>query len=122
LLTALRHNEAAWVLPDQKANKGEGLWLKFFGRWAYMPTLPYRLQASTDATPLLFHCERLPWGRGYRLVIEPLPPLPSDMAAAGEQVNAAMEALIRCLPDQYLWSYNIHRRLIGEVTPDGETV
>jgi lauroyl/myristoyl acyltransferase len=44
------------------------------------------------------------------------------MAAAGEQVNAAMEALIRCLPDQYLWSYNIHRRLIGEVTPDGETV
>lgn len=120
LLTALRRNEAAWVLPDQKANKGEGLWLRFFGRWAYMPSLPYRLLASTGATPLLFHCERLAWGRGYRLVIEPLPPLPEDMDAAGEQVNAALEALIRRLPAQYLWTYRIHRLNKGEVTPDGE--
>lgn len=122
LLTALKRNEAAWVLPDQKANKGEGVWLKFFGRWAYMPTLPYRLLENTGASPLLFHCERLPWGRGYRLTIEPLPPLPEDMRAAGEQVNSALESLIRRLPSQYLWTYRIHRLLIGEVTPDGETI
>jgi len=121
LLTALKRNEAAWVLPDQKAHKGEGLWLRFFGRWAYMPSLPYRLLESTDATPLLFHCERLPWGRGYRLAIEPLPQLSKDKEAAGEQVNRAMEQVIRRLPDQYLWAYRIHRLHKGDVTPDGET-
>lgn len=122
LLTALNRNEAAWVLPDQKANKGEGIWLKFFGRWAYMPTLPYRLIESTDAAPLLFHCERLSWGRGFRLVIEPLSPLPDDMSEAGQQLIAALEDLVRQHPEQYLWTYRIHRLLIGEVTPDGETV
>lgn len=120
LLIALKKNEAAWVLPDQKANKGEGLWLHFFGRWAYMPSLPYRLLASTGATPLLFHCERLAWGRGYRLVIEPLPILPDDMDTAGEQINTALETLIRRLPAQYLWTYRIHRLYPGETTPDGE--
>lgn len=120
LLMALKRNEAAWVLPDQKANKGEGMWLHFFGRWAYMPTLPYRLVASTGATPLLFHCERLAWGRGYRLVIAPLPDLPEEMGAAGERVNAIMETVIRSLPAQYLWTYRIHRLNKGEVTPDGE--
>jgi len=121
LLSALKHDEIAWVLPDQKAHKGEGLWLRFFGRWAYMPSLPYRLLESTDAIPLLFHCERLAWGRGYRLAIEPLPDLPKDKEAAGELVNRAMERLIRGLPDQYLWAYRIHRLHKGDVTPDGET-
>ncbi|MEW5771295.1 MAG: lysophospholipid acyltransferase family protein [Pseudomonadota bacterium] len=121
LFNALKRNEAAWILPDQKANKGEGLWLRFFGRWAYMPTLPNRLLASSGATPLMFHCERLPWGRGFRLFITPLPALPADAEAAGQAINAAMETLIRSLPAQYLWSYNVHRRLVGEVTPDGET-
>jgi KDO2-lipid IV(A) lauroyltransferase len=120
LLTALKKNEAAWVLPDQRANKGEGLWLHFLARWAYMPSLPYRLLTSTGATPLLFHCERLAWGRGYRLVIDALPTLSDDMDTAGEQINTAMEALIRHLPAQYLWTYLIHRLYPGEITPDGE--
>lgn len=119
LLMALKRNEAAWVLPDQKAHRGEGVWLRFFGQWAYMPTLAYRLLESTGATPLLFHCERLSWGRGYRLVIEPLPMLAGDMNGAGGMVNAAMEGLIRRLPAQYLWSYNLHRLYKGDAPPDG---
>lgn len=121
LLAALKRNEAAWVLPDLKARHGEGVWLRFFGRWAYMPALPYRLLASSGATPLLFHCERLGWGRGYRLAIEPLPALPEDTEAAGTLVGAAMEAVIRRLPAQYLWTYRIHRLHRGDVTPDGES-
>jgi KDO2-lipid IV(A) lauroyltransferase len=117
LLTALKHNEAAWVLPDQKANKGEGAWAPMFGRWAYMPTLFYRLAASSGAQPLLFYCKRLSWGRGYRLVIEPLPALPADTGAAMRIVNQALENSVRQLPEQYLWTYQLHRFRRSENPP-----
>lgn len=117
LLTALKRNEAAWVLPDQKANKGEGAWAPLFGRWAYMPTLLYRLAASSGARPLLFYCKRLSWGRGYRLVIEPLPALPADTGAAMRAVNQSLEASVRRMPDQYLWTYQLHRLRRGEMPP-----
>ncbi|MDP2788400.1 MAG: lipid A biosynthesis lauroyl acyltransferase [Pseudomonadota bacterium] len=119
LLTALKRNEAAWVLPDQKANKGEGAWAPLFGRWAYMPTLLYRLAGARQAQPLLFCCERLAWGRGYRLIIEPLPELPAETGAAMRIVNRALEASVRRLPEQYLWSYRLHRLFPGESPPEG---
>lgn len=117
LLTALKRNEAAWVLPDQKANKGEGAWAPLFGRWAYMPTLLYRLAGTSGAKPLLFYCKRLSWGRGYRLVIEALPELPADNAAAMRIVNQALETSVRRLPSQYLWSYRLHRLQRDETPP-----
>lgn len=119
LLTALKRNECAWVLPDQKANKGEGAWAPYFGRWAYMPTLLYRLAHSSGARLLLFCCERLPGGRGYRLVIEPLPELPVDTGLAMRFVNHALEEAVRRLPAQYLWSYDVHRLREHEVPPEG---
>ncbi len=117
LLTALKHNEAAWVLPDQKANKGEGAWAPWFGRWAYMPTLLYRLAGASGAEPLLFYCERLGWGRGYRLIIEPLPALPGETKVAMRIVNLALEASVRRIPEQYLWSYRLHRLNANETPP-----
>ena len=119
LLTALRHNEAAWVLPDQRANQGEGIWAPFFGRWAYMPTLLYRLRGATGATPLLFCCERLARGSGYRLIIEPLSELPDDTEQAIRHVNRVLEARVRGLPEQYLWTYRLHRSRSGDVPPQG---
>ncbi len=119
LLSALKRNEAAWVLPDQKANKGEGAWAPLFGRWAYMPTLLYRLAASSGAKPLLFYCERLGWGRGYRLIIEPLPELSADTDAAMRIVNQALEESVHRMPEQYLWSYRLHRLFPGESAPEG---
>lgn len=117
LLKALKRNQAAWVLPDQKANKGEGAWAPLFGRWAYMPTLLYRLAGASGATPLLFCCERLSWGRGYRLIIEPLPALPVEAESAMRIVNHALEMSVRRIPQQYLWSYRLHRINRDEVLP-----
>jgi KDO2-lipid IV(A) lauroyltransferase len=119
LFTALKRNEAAWVLPDQRANTGEGVWAPFFGRWAYMPTLLYRLHAATGATPLLFCCERLPRGRGYRLDIEALPDLPADSGQAVRLVNGLLEERIRRLPAQYLWTYRLHRQRHDDTPPEG---
>ncbi len=113
LLTALKRNQAAWVLPDQSANSGEGRRMQFLARPAYMPTLPYRLHGATGAAVLVFACERLGFGRGYRLWIEPLAELPADVALAAPLVNGCIEGLIRRFPSQYLWSYRLHREQKG---------
>ena len=46
--------------------------MPFFGQPAYTMTLLGRMARSTDATVLLFYGERLPFGRGYRVHIQPL--------------------------------------------------
>jgi len=119
LLKALKQNRAAWVLPDQHATDGDGIWTPFFGRWAYMPTLLYRLHDKTQAALLLFQCERLSWGRGYRMVIEALPDLPTDTASACRIVNRTLEERIRQRPEQYLWSYRLHRISGNQRPPEG---
>jgi KDO2-lipid IV(A) lauroyltransferase len=106
LLAALRRGEIIGLLPDQAPAEGEGVWADFFGRPAFSPTLPARLAQTADVLPLLSCAERLPWGRGYRIRIEPLQPaLPADRLKAVQALNRAMEALIRRYPTQYLWSY-----------------
>jgi KDO2-lipid IV(A) lauroyltransferase len=110
LLSALKRNETAFILPDQVANKGDGVWANFFGRPVYLPTLPYRLASATGAATLLLVCERLPRGSGYLIRIEDLGTLPEATEQAAAQVHARIEALIRKRPEQYLWSYRIFRQ------------
>lgn len=111
MLTRLRAGEAVLILPDQTANKGEGLWLRFLGAPAYMPSLPYRLLDRTGAAALIVFAKRLSWGRGYRLYIKPVPtPEGKDPASQAKAVAQALSTLIRQHPDQYLWSYSLYRR------------
>lgn len=100
LLRSLRKAEAVGILPDQVPESGEGVWARFFGRPAYTITLVEKLATTTGATVLLAYGERLPWGRGYHLHIEPLlgPATPQNM-------NDGIERLVRRNPGQYLWSY-----------------
>jgi len=111
LLGRLKAGEATFILPDQSARKGEGQWIRFLGHPAYMPSLPYRLIASTGAVPLIVFAQRLPWGRGFRLHIEPLPtPSDASLETLSHLANQAMSVLIRRHPEQYLWSYRLFRR------------
>jgi KDO2-lipid IV(A) lauroyltransferase len=108
LLKALKQGEAVGVLPDQRPAKGEGEWAGFFGRPAYTMTLVGRLAEATGATVLMAFGERLSWGRGYIIHIEPLTGVPDT-----QTINAAIENLVRRKPEQYLWSYPRHRRPRG---------
>jgi KDO2-lipid IV(A) lauroyltransferase len=106
LFKALKAGNAVALLPDQVPPQGLGEWAPFFGRAAYTMTLPARLAQQTGARILLAWAERLPWGRGYRIHLRPMPgALADEPAAAAAQVNALMEDLIRECPAQYLWSY-----------------
>jgi Kdo2-lipid IVA lauroyltransferase/acyltransferase len=110
LLQALRHGEAVGLLPDQVPPEGLGVWAPFFGREAYTMTLSVRLARQPNTATLVAWGERLPWGRGYIVHVQPLGevlpgPLPQDPPAAAAWLNRAMETLVRRCPRQYLWAY-----------------
>ncbi len=106
LIKALRAGQCVGLLPDQVPPQGLGLWAPFFGRDAYTMTLSARLAQQTGATVLVAWGERLSWGRGYTVHVQPLGvPLPSDPQAAATVINQAMEQVIAACPQQYLWGY-----------------
>jgi len=117
LIKALKKGEAVGMLPDQAPKVGEGVWLKFFGRYAYTMTLAARL-TETGATTLLAWGERLPQGRGYRLHFrQPLQALHGSTVDRAQQINGEIEALVRECPTQYLWGYNRYKRPAGAEAP-----
>jgi KDO2-lipid IV(A) lauroyltransferase len=117
LIKALKKGQMVGMLPDQAPKTGEGVWLKFFGRYAYTMTLAARL-TETDAVSLLTWGERLPDGRGYRLhFLPPRQPLSGSTIDRAQQINGEVEALIRQCPTQYLWGYNRYKRPRGAEPP-----
>lgn len=115
LYKALKRGEAIGLLPDQVPSQGEGEWADFFGRPAYTMTLVGRLAESSGATVLIAYAERLPHGQGYDIHFEPL--LLDFAAPVPQQVNAALERVIRVCPAQYLWSYNRYKIPRGVTAP-----
>jgi KDO2-lipid IV(A) lauroyltransferase len=120
LIKALKKGEMVGMLPDQAPKTGEGVWLKFFGRYAYTMTLAARL-TETGAVSLLTWGERLPGGRGYRIHFQPpQTPLTGATVERAQQINCEIEALIRQCPSQYLWGYNRYKRPGGAEPPPVE--
>ena len=106
IVKALKKGQSVGLLPDQVPPWGQGVWMPFFGREAYTMTLSARLALQTGATVLMVWGERLPWGRGFKVHVQPLRAnLPLDTAQAAGAINLAMEHLIRQCPQQYLWGY-----------------
>ena len=106
MIKALRRGDCVGLLPDQVPPKGQGIWMPMFGRDAYTMTLAVRLAQQTSATVLIAWGERLTWGGGFTVHVQPLSEdLPDDVSSAVAAINRAMEDLIRQCPAQYLWGY-----------------
>jgi KDO2-lipid IV(A) lauroyltransferase len=116
MIKALKQGQSLGLLPDQVPPLGLGLWVPFFGREAYTMTLSVRLVQQTGAAVLLIWGERLSWGRGYRVHVQPLArDLPADGAQAAGVINQAMETLILSCPQQYLWGYARYKQPRQEI-------
>jgi KDO2-lipid IV(A) lauroyltransferase len=116
LFGALKRAEAVGFLPVQVPGEGEGEWAEFFGRPAYTMTLAAKLAARSGIACFLAYARRLPRGRGYAIVLRPLPEtLPGETAT--RRLNRALEALVRECPGQYLWSYNRYKTPAGAKDP-----
>jgi len=116
MLKGLKRGEFIGVLPDQVPGNGEGEWASFFGRPAYTMTLIGRLIESSGAPVVMCHSERMADGVGYALHFTPLA---FDVSRSiPQQINSALEAVIRSLPEQYLWSYNRYKVPRGVQPPN----
>lgn len=100
VLKTLKAGQAVGILPDQVPDLGDGVWATYFDEPAYTMTLVSKLAEATNANVLLAYGERLPWGAGYVIHIEPL-----KTGTTPQDINNAIEHLVRKKPEQYLWSY-----------------
>jgi KDO2-lipid IV(A) lauroyltransferase len=103
--------------PDQDYGRRESIFVPFFGvPAATIPALA-RLAKVTGAKVVPAVTRQLPGGQGYTLKLYPAwKNFPSgDLEADTRRMNAFIEARIREMPEQYLWT---HRRF--KTRPEGE--
>jgi len=105
LLKALKRGEMVGILPDQQPKLGDGEFAPFFGVDAFTMTLFCRLARASGARVLFGFAERS--ASSYRIHIRPAAAALSseELAQAVAALNADVEALVRCAPLQYQWSY-----------------
>lgn len=119
LRPALKHLKGGgilWFAPDQESRRGDSVFVPFFGQPAWSLTSTHQLARLSGAAVCPFFHERLADG-SYRLEVQaPLADFPSkDATEDTARVMAAVEAMIRRAPSQYLW---LHQRF--KTQPDGE--
>jgi len=112
LLTSLRDGEVLGILPDQDPGDEGGVFAPFvfapfFGIAASTMTLVSRLALKTGVPVFLTWAERLPRGRGFVLHLRTLPEVTTagSLEASVAALNRGVEAAVRSLPAQYLWTY-----------------
>ncbi len=117
MLRSLKDNHPVWYAPDQNYGREHSTFVPFFGIPASTITATSRLARMSGAAVVPFFQERLPGGAGYRLRLQPaLENFPGDdLEQDTQRVNAVIEAEIRRVPEQYLWT---HRRF--KTRPPGE--
>ena len=110
----LKQGGVLWYAPDQDMRGKDTVFAPFFGVPAATITATHQFARLTGCAVVPFFHRR----EGDRYVLRIAPPLedvPSkDATADSTRVNAAIEAMVREAPSQYLW---IHRRF--KRRPDG---
>ena len=114
---AIRHLKRGgllWYAPDQDMRGKDTVFAPFFGIPAATITATHQFARMTGCAVVPFFHRRE--GAHYVLQVgQPLAPFPShDAVADSAAVNAAIEAMVRQAPSQYLW---LHRRFKRQ--PDG---
>ena len=105
------------MLPDQEPRDTGGVFAPFFGVSAYTMTLISKLAKKTNAAVFFAYMQRLPEGKGYRLIIEPAATGidSDDELIAATALNRSIETCVRACPEQYLWAYRRFKQ-----RPEGE--
>lgn len=113
-LRYLKHGGILWYAPDQDMRGKDTVFAPFFGIPAATITATHQFARLTGCAVVPFF-HRREGGRYLLRIGAPLEPFPTDdVLADTTAVNAAIEAMVRQAPSQYLW---LHRRFKRQ--PDG---
>lgn len=107
LLKALKKGECIGILPDQEPDTSGGVIAPFFGQPALTMTLLSNLVQKSGAAAICGYLERLPKGRGFKLVFKEADPeiYHSDLTTSVAALNRSVESCIESIPAQYQWEY-----------------
>ncbi len=113
----LRRGNVLWYAPDQDYRRGGSEFAPMFGIAAATTTSTLDFARLGRAKVMFLHQRRRADGSGYDVSIsEPLADFPSaDPVADVARINGRIEAMIREVPEQYMW---VHRRF--KRRPPGE--
>lgn len=123
VLREIRQGRMCYYIPDEDFGAREAVFAPFFGVPAATLGVLGRMAAVTGAAVVPAFCRQRPWGRGYEVLLDPpLADFPSgDVEADTRRMNAALEAGVRRMPAQYLWTFKLFRtRPAGEPDPYAE--
>jgi len=110
---SLKSGEIIGILPDQFPGIDSGERSTFFGQDAYTMTLLVKLAKKNNANVILTWAERLSFGRGFKLNLEPVDITSSDNEIENlHYMNSVIENLVSIKPEQYLWSYKRFKGVI----------
>lgn len=120
LMNILKEGGVAGILPDQSPRGKTNVYAPFFGVEVRTMTLVNKLIQKTGANALVTFAERLPDGKGFRIVVEE--PVPgngdADPVVAATALNQSVEKVVRMAPAQYQWEYKrLRHRPPGEINP-----
>jgi Kdo2-lipid IVA lauroyltransferase/acyltransferase len=112
LLSTLKQNQIAGILPDQDPGDNGGEYAPFFGLPAYTMVLTGRLASKSQAPVLFTWAERLSWGRGYCLHVLPASEAiaSADLGESARAMNADIAQYVALCPQQYIWNYKRWKR------------
>lgn len=117
IVRSLRSNVPVFYIPDRNFGRKYALFVPFFG-------IPTATIPATSRLAGLYHSpvlplvqQRLPGGRGYKLIIQPpLENFPTnDLQSDTARISKIIEDQVRQNPADYLW---VHRRF--KTRPEGE--
>lgn len=105
-----------YYLPDEDFGPKHSVFAPFFGLPTATLTTLGRLARLTDAVVLPCFAQLMPGAGGYEVTIHPpLAEFPSDDDVAdAARMNRAIEAGIRAMPEQYMWTFKLFK-----TRPDG---
>jgi Kdo2-lipid IVA lauroyltransferase/acyltransferase len=104
LVRRLRAGTPLLITPDLDSGASSAVFAPWFGVPAATSPLAAWCAMRAGAVMLPVSVRRVHEGRYAVRIHEPLPPLTGDITHGTQQINAAMESLIRAMPDQYWWA------------------
>lgn len=115
VLESLQRGEMVGVLPDQVPSDEGGEYAEFFGQTALTMTLVSKLVKRTGARVFCGFAQRLPAGRGFRLVVREAHPsiADEDISKSVQGLNKSVEEFVQMAVEQYQWEYKRFRRQPG---------
>lgn len=124
ILRKLRSGGAVGILSDQNVDWYDGVFVPFFGRRACTNKGPALLWTATDCAVLTFY-NYLEAGQYHVVVGEPLefetcPDKTKTIEAVSRKMNAAVEAVVRRHPEQWMWLHHRWKTRPYHLWPKGK--